>query len=141
MLKVNKNISLNEDELKFDFVKASGPGGQNVNKVATAVQLRFDVLNSKCINEKNKFELIKKAGKKITKNGVLIIEAKRYRTQEKNKQDAIERLILLIKNAVKVKKQRTKTKPTKASLEKRIESKKKKSQIKKLRKNTNSLFE
>ena len=134
MIKIDFQTYLDENELKFAFVRASGPGGQNVNKVATSVQLRFDVTKSDNIPDSMKQIIIKTAGKKATNEGIIIIEAKRFRTQEKNKKDAIERLITLIKNSVKVKKARRKTRPTKASSEKRIESKKQKSKLKILRK-------
>jgi ribosome-associated protein len=133
MITIRNKISLSEEELKFAFIRSSGPGGQNVNKVSTAVQLRFDVHNSESLSEKIKSKLVSIAGRRITKDGILIIEAKRYRTQAKNKQDAIERLITLIRKSSEITKSRRKTKPTKASLEKRIASKKKKAQLKKQR--------
>jgi len=134
MIKIDNNISINEKELEFSFIKSSGPGGQNINKVSTAVQLKFDVKNSISLSEIVKTSLVKNAGEKITKDGVLIIEAKRYRTQEKNKNDAIERLISLIKKSAIIKKKRKTTKPSKNSIETRIENKKKRSGIKALRK-------
>jgi ribosome-associated protein len=134
MIKVNSLISLDERELKFSFIKASGPGGQNVNKVATSVQLKFNVYKSENLPDEVKEKIIKNAGKKATTKGIIIIEAKRYRTQEKNKTDAIERLVKLISQSAKVAKKRKKTKPTKAADEKRIEVKKKKSTQKTLRK-------
>jgi len=133
MIKVNKNISIKESELTFNFVRSSGPGGQNVNKVATAVQLRFDVASSASLNEDVKNRLKSAAGKKVTKDGILIIEAKRFRTQEKNRQDAIERLIALIDKSSQKKKRRVKTNPSKASNQKRIEKKKRASEKKKMR--------
>lgn len=134
MIKVNSLINLDESELKFSFIKASGPGGQNVNKVATSVQLKFNVYKSANLTDEVKEKIIKNAGKKATSKGIIIIEAKRYRTQEKNKTDAIERLVKLISQSAKVVKKRKKTKPTKAAAEKRIEVKKKKSTQKNLRK-------
>ena len=104
MIKVNNKISLNENELKFDFIRASGPGGQNVNKVSTAVQLRFNIMTSKSLTEHEKVMIIKGNRNKVTNEGILIIEAKRFRTQEKNKQDAIDRLISLIIKFTKIKK-------------------------------------
>lgn len=133
MIEINSKISLDDDELNFSFIRASGPGGQNVNKVSTAVQLKFDVNNSPGLTEIIKTALIKNAGRRITKDGILIIEAKRFRTQEKNKQDAIDRLIKLISKSSEFPKFRRKTKRTKASVEKRIETKKKKSSLKKQR--------
>ena len=134
MIKINPSIYLDENELNFSFIKASGPGGQNVNKVATSAQLKFDVKNSSALSEEIKEKLVKIAGKKMTSKGLLIIEAKRFRTQERNKDDALNRLINLIILASKVKKKRKKTKPTKASSEKRIDIKKQKSAKKQLRK-------
>jgi len=135
LIEISNKIKLNEKNLKFSFVRASGPGGQNVNKVSTAVQLKFDIENSEEISEEVKIKLVRSAGKRINNDGILIIEAKRFRTQEKNKQDAIDRLIKLIKKAIEVRKPRKKTKPTFASEEKRIENKKKRGQLKKDRKN------
>jgi ribosome-associated protein len=133
---VNKNISIKESELTFNFVRSSGPGGQNVNKVATAVQLRFDITSSESLSEDVKTRLKSLAGKKVTKDGILIIEAKRFRTQEKNRQDAIERFIALIDKSSHKRKRRVKTNPTAASNQKRIETKKRLGEKKKMRKYT-----
>ena len=132
MIRVNDDISINENDLKFRFIRASGPGGQNVNKVASAVQLSFDVEKSRALTPAVKERLRRSAGKRINKNGILIIEAKRFRDQERNRSDAIKRLVKLIADAAKKPKSRIKTKPTKASREKRLRSKKEKS-IKKSR--------
>ncbi|MBK8945285.1 MAG: aminoacyl-tRNA hydrolase [Ignavibacteriae bacterium] len=134
MIDVTTDIKISEEELQFAFIRSSGPGGQNVNKVSTAVQLKFDIKSSENLPEEVKLRLIKGGGKKISSKGILLIEAKRFRTQEKNKIDAIERLIAIIKKAAIKEKSRNKTKPTKLSKEKRIESKKHKSQIKYSRK-------
>lgn len=134
MLRINKNIGIKESELTFNFIRSSGPGGQNVNKVATAVQLRFNISSSESLAEDVKTRLKSIAGRKVTKDGVLIIEAKRFRTQEKNRQDSIERLIELIEKASKKKKRRIKTNPTAGSNLRRIETKKKLSEKKKMRK-------
>lgn len=139
MIKINQNISIKKSELTFNFIRSSGPGGQNVNKVATAVQLRFDITSSESLSEDVKTRLKSLAGKKVTKDGVLIIEAKRFRTQEKNRQDAIERLIALIDKSSRKKKHRVKTNPTKASNQKRIETKKRQSDKKKMRKYSDQL--
>lgn len=141
MIKINSNINLDENELSFSFIRASGPGGQNVNKVSTAVQLKFDVINSNNLDETIKQKLLKISGSRSTKDGAILIEAKRYRTQEKNKQDAIDRLVKLIQKATEIKKKRKKTRPTKASSEKRIEGKKKKSRLKKQREKINKNHE
>ena len=134
MIRINQNISIKKSELTFNFIRSSGPGGQNVNKVATAVQLRFDITSSESLLEDVKTRLKSLAGKKVTKDGVLIIEAKRFRTQEKNRQDAIERLIVLIDKSSRKIKRRVKTNPTKASNQKRIETKKRLGEKKKMRK-------
>jgi len=141
MIEISKDIIINENEFKFNFIKASGPGGQNVNKVSTAVQLKFDVLNNTSLTNSQKELLLKSAGKRATNNGIIIIEAKSYRTQEKNKQDSIERLANLIRKSIKKKKPRKKTKPTKASSENRIENKKKRAKAKSLRKRVDNNLE
>ena len=133
-----KNI---ERELEFDYIRASGPGGQNVNKVATAVQLRFDVVNSPSLTADMKARLVKLGGKRMTDAGVLIIEANRFRTQEKNREDAIERLNELVRKASEKPKLRHKTKPTKASKEERLKEKKKRGETKKNRRSSKSIFE
>ena len=134
MIRINKNIAIKESELTFNFIRSSGPGGQNVNKVATAVQLRFDITSSKSLTEDVKTRLKSIAGRKVTKDGILIIEANRYRTQEKNRQDAIARLIVLIDKSSQRIKRRIKTNPSHASNQKRIEVKKRLSEKKKMRK-------
>ncbi len=134
MIHVIKNIFLNENELKFDFVRASGPGGQNVNKVSTAVQLRFNVINSNSLDGNIKENILKKEKNRISRDGTLIIEAKRFRTQEKNRTDAINRLINIIKRASQKQKKRIRTNPPEKAKEKRLNKKKKRSDIKKLRK-------
>ncbi|MHB9041348.1 MAG: alternative ribosome rescue aminoacyl-tRNA hydrolase ArfB [Melioribacteraceae bacterium] len=138
MLSINKNIGIKENELTFNFIRSSGPGGQNVNKVSTAVQLRFNISSSESLTEDVKTRLKSIAGRKVTKDGVLIIEAKRFRTQEANRQDAISRLIELIDKASRKKKRRIKTNPTTGSKVRRIETKKKIGEKKRLRKYSDS---
>lgn len=132
MLEITPSLSIDERELQIDFVRASGPGGQNVNKVSTAVQLRFDVRASS-LPEEVKARLIALAGNRITNEGVLLIEAKRFRTQEQNHEDAIQRFIELVRKSLVKPKARKKTKPTAASKEGRLKEKKRKGEIKKLR--------
>lgn len=134
MIVINNSIKLDDDELIFSFIKSSGPGGQNVNKVSTAVQLKFNIQKSKNLSEDIKIKIIANGGKRVTNSGILVIEAKRFRTQERNKKDAIERLTKFILRCTKLRKLRKKTKPTKASEEKRIGSKKLRGNLKKQRK-------
>jgi ribosome-associated protein len=134
MIPVTERISLAENELVFSFVRSSGPGGQNVNKVATAVQLRFDVAGSPSLPERVKTRLAKLAGRRLTADGVLILEARRFRTRERNRTDALERLAALIRKAAKTEKKRRPTRPTKAAKRARMEEKRKRSRTKDLRK-------
>jgi len=133
MIFVTDEVSLDESLIKYDFVKASGPGGQNVNKVSTAVQLRFDLNHAESLLPEVKQRLTKIAGSRMTDDGLLIIEAKRYRSQEKNKADATSRLVEMILQALEVPAVRIPTKPGKTAKAVRSSGKKKKSEIKKSR--------
>jgi ribosome-associated protein len=132
MVQITPSLHIDESELQFEYIRASGPGGQNVNKVATAVQLRFDV-NASSLPQHVKRRLIKLAGKKITNDGILILEAKRYRTQEQNREDAVRRFAEIVRKSTVKPKKRIKTTPTKASREKRLKAKKQRAEIKRLR--------
>ena len=133
MIRITDQISIDESELTETFVRASGPGGQNVNKLATAVQLRFDVRHSPSLPADVRARVAVLAGRRLTQDGVLVIIAQRHRTQERNREDARERLIELIRQAAVPPKRRRPTRPTAASRERRIESKKRRSGVKRLR--------
>jgi ribosome-associated protein len=134
MIEITENISIDESEFRVEFVQASGPGGQNVNKVASQVQLRFNI-NTPSLPEDVRLRLQRIAKNRLTENGELLISAKRYRSQEQNRQDAINKLVELIQKAAIPPKKRKPTRPTKASKEKRLEAKRHRSEIKKLRQN------
>ena len=133
MIRVTGTITIDEEEIHQQFIRASGPGGQNVNKVATAVKLCFDVAHSPSLPEDVRERLTRLAGKRMTKEGFLIIDARRFRTQEQNRQDAVARLVSLIRQAAQRPKIRKRTKPTRSSMERRLECKHRRAKIKRLR--------
>lgn len=133
MLRVTRNIQIPEQELDERFVRASGPGGQNVNKVSTAVQLRFDAKQSPFLPEDVRERLLTLAKSRLVDDGGILIEAKRYRTQERNRRDARERLLKLIRRAVTAPKKRKRTRPSQASNLKRLEDKRRRSEKKQTR--------
>lgn len=134
LIQITDDIAIEEREIKEEFVRASGPGGQNVNKVATAVKLRFDVVKSPSLPDDVKERLKLLAGKRITEKGVLFIDARRFRTQERNRQDALEKLVALIEKASKRPKSRKKTRPPRVSKRRRLEEKLHRGKIKRTRK-------
>jgi len=136
MIQVTRYITLDEDELEVKYIRGSGPGGQNVNKVASAAQLRFNVAQSPALSEQVKQRLINLAKRRINREGELIITARRYRRQDRNRDDAIERLIELIRKAAVRPTPRKKTKPTAAAKRRRLEAKKQRSQTKQRRSST-----
>ena len=133
MIEVTPDISIPETEISVDFIRSSGPGGQNVNKVSSAVQLRFDVLKSPSLPEDVRSRLVMLAGNRLTDEGILLIEAKQFRTQEQNREDAVHRLVDLVRKATEKPKARKRTRPTAASQQRRLETKRRRSEIKRLR--------
>ena len=134
MIQINDSIAIDEGALRFEFLRASGPGGQNVNKVSTAVRLRFDVLACPSLPQEVRARLLGLAGRRVGQDGVLSIEARRFRTQEANRRDAVERLVLLVRKAVEKPKPRRETKPSRASRVHRLETKRRRGQAKQTRK-------
>ena len=130
MIRINESLAIDEDEIEERFIRASGPGGQNVNKLASAVQLRFDVRHSRSLPHDVRARLERLSGKRLSKNGVLVITAQRHRIQERNRRDALDRLITLIQRAAVPPVARRATKPTAGSRERRLESKKRRGSLK-----------
>ena len=133
MIQVTAHIAIGDDEISWRFVRSSGPGGQNVNKVATAVQLRFDAARSPSLPSGVRARLMKLAGRRLTEEGVLVIDARRFRSQARNRDDALDRLIALVRRAAQEPKTRRKTRPSLASRRRRLEEKRRRSETKRLR--------
>ena len=133
MITVTDRLAIAEDEISISFIRAGGPGGQNVNKVSSAAQLRFDARHSPSLPERVRARLERIAGAKLTKDGVIVITANRFRTQEANRRDAVERLVEMIAEAAHQPKFRVPTKPSKAAKAKRVEEKVRRGMVKKLR--------
>lgn len=141
MLEITPSLSIDENEIRIDFVRSSGPGGQNVNKVSTAAQLRFDVAHTPSLSDEVKERLVKLAGSRMTTEGVLVIEAHQYRTQEQNRADALLRLTDLIREAARKPRPRKKTRPHAGAVAERLDQKKQRGEIKRIRQYKNNAWE
>lgn len=133
MIKITSTISINETELEEKFVRSSGPGGQNVNKVSTAVQLRFNVANSENLPQRVKSKILQSGDSRLTKDGALVLVAESFRTQEANRKDVLDRLVEIIRKAAFIPKKRIATKPSLGAKRRRMDSKTKRGAIKKIR--------
>jgi ribosome-associated protein len=133
MIRVTPHLSLDESEVVVEFVRASGPGGQHVNKTSTAVELRFDVARSPSLTDEVRARLLTLAGNRLTTDGILVIDARRFRSQKQNRDDALERLLDLLRSAAHRPRVRRKTKPSTASRRKRLENKQRRGQLKRTR--------
>lgn len=133
MIRITPTLTIEESELEVTFVRSSGPGGQNVNKVATAAQLRFDLAHTRSLPDDVRARAIASAGSRVTRDGVLVITARRFRTQERNRADAIARLVELIRAVAVPPKRRRRTRPTRASKQVRVDTKRRRSATKRLR--------
>lgn len=133
LIPINRHLFLDDSEIEESFTRASGPGGQNVNKVSSAVQIRFDLSGSRSIPKDVRERLARLAGRRLTRDGVIVIIAQRYRTQERNRQDALDRLIALVRRAAEPPTPRRPTKPSRAAKERRLEAKARRAALKESR--------
>jgi len=130
MIRINSSLSVPDSELDWQFIRASGPGGQKVNKASTAVQLRFDALHSPSLPDEIKVRLLRLAGRRLSSKGVIVIDARRFRSQERNRQDALERLVNLLRRATARPRPRKLTKPPVAAKRRRLENKRRRGDLK-----------